>query len=300
MDSTIGFCGVGRMGTAMVSRLVDLGDKVVAWDKAPDRAEVMGAIGVEWASSPGDLAKRSAVVFTSLPNEAALDDAYAGKDGFLKTDVTGKLFIDVSTVSIGAAETISKQVTSRNAVFVECPVGGTVAPARTGQLIGMAGASDEAFLRAEPILRKLCRQVYHLGPVGNGARVKLAVNLPLSIYWEALGEALVLCRGAGITTNLLLEILAESSGGPNALRSRIPRLVEEIDTGAVVAPSFDIDTLRKDLRVMLQVASEAKSELPLVARALECYDAASASGWGARDETSMALYRLASPIHDRG
>jgi 3-hydroxyisobutyrate dehydrogenase len=108
-----------------------------------------------------------------------------------------------------------------------------------------------------------------------------------------LGEALVMCRDAGVDTEKMFEVLAESSGGPNALRSRISRLVGEIDHDDIVAPSFDIDGVRKDLRTMLQFAGEMGCELPMTSAALHCYDVASEEGWGRRDETAMAVYRLA-------
>jgi 3-hydroxyisobutyrate dehydrogenase len=122
--------------------------------------------------------------------------------------------------------------------------------------------------------------------------MKLAVNLPLSIYWEILGEALVMCRDAGIDTARMLDVLAESSGGPNALRSRIPRLMGEIDDGTIIDASFDIDGVRKDLRTMLAFAEELGCRLPMTSAALDCYDIASSEGWGARDESAMAVYRL--------
>ncbi len=293
MDSlVIGYCGVGRMGTAMVSRLIEQGRSLVVWDRDPSRAKDLTAVGARWATTAAQVAAEASIIMTSLPDAKALDEVFNGPSGLLSGTPAGKLFVEMSTVTPTTILALDAKIRAKGASFMDCPIGGTVGPAREGRLTGMAGGDPADFQKVEPVLKQLCRRVDYLGKVGSGSAMKLAVNLPLSIYWEVLGEALVMCRDAGIDTEKMFEVLAESSGGPNALRSRIPRLVGEIDKDNVIAPSFDIDGVRKDLRTMLQFAGEMGCELPMTSAALHCYDIASQDGWGPRDETAMAVYRL--------
>jgi hypothetical protein len=114
-----------------------------------------------------------------------------------RAGVQGRLVIEMSTLLPDQAEALAAQAAAAGADFLHCPVGGTVAPALKGQLLGLAGGTAAAFDRAKPVLDQLCRRVEHLGSPGAAARMKLAVNLPLAVYWQTLGESLALLRGAG-------------------------------------------------------------------------------------------------------
>jgi 3-hydroxyisobutyrate dehydrogenase len=220
-EMVIGFCGVGRMGTAMASRLIDQGRNLVVWDRNTVRSKDLIALGAQWPKTAAEEAAQSSMILTSLPDAQALYNVFNGPTGLLSASPIGRLFVEMSTVTPTTIRVLDADVRAKGASLLDCPIGGTVGPAREGRLVGMGGGDLADFQKAEPILRQLCRRVDHLGTVGSGSAMKLAVNLPLSIYWEVLGEALVLCRDAGIETEKMLEVLAESSGGPNALRSRI-------------------------------------------------------------------------------
>jgi 3-hydroxyisobutyrate dehydrogenase len=140
------------------------------------------------------------------------------------------------------------------------------------------------------VLEQLCRRVDHLGANGNGAAMKLAINLPLAVYWEALREAMSLIRDTGIDPARALEIMGESSGGANALKNRAGKIVTALAGGSPDV-GFDIDGIRKDLRTMADVAAGAGLALPVAAKALESYDAAAGEGWGGRDGSSLVAWR---------
>jgi 3-hydroxyisobutyrate dehydrogenase len=126
--------------------------------------------------------------------------------------------------------------------------------------------------------------------VGSGAVMKLAINLPLMVYWQAFGEALALCRDLGIDPARLMDLFADTSGGANVLKVRGPAIATMLkgeDPGAV---TFDIDLGRKDLRTMIAEGKARGVEMPLVERTLECFDEASREGWGARDGSSQSVY----------
>ena len=169
-------------------------------------------------------------------------------------------------------------------------MGGTVGPARQGRLLGVAGAAKEDFEKAKPLLEQMCRRVELVGPVGAGASMKLALNLPLLVYYQALAEAYTLCRHLGLDNAWLMAFLSETSGGPNVLKTRGPAIAAALDGKDAGAPSFDIDLVRKDLSTMLAEAEARGVTLPLVERTLAIYDAAAKEGWGERDGAWLPAY----------
>jgi 3-hydroxyisobutyrate dehydrogenase len=140
----------------------------------------------------------------------------------------------------------------------------------------------------------LCRRVEHVGAVGAGASMKLAINLPLLVYYQALGEALSLCASLNIDPARLVDIFADTSGGPNVLKVRGPAIAGAL-RGEVTSPvTFDVDLIRKDLRTMLEEGAGLGVELPLTRRVLECYDAAARDGLGKSDATMLPAHWLSA------
>ncbi|HTZ80190.1 MAG TPA: NAD(P)-dependent oxidoreductase [Stellaceae bacterium] len=288
----IGLLGIGRMGAAIGERIIDQGHRLTVWNRSADKARRLTERGATLAASPAAVAGSAEIVLTILTDAAAIEAVYDGPQGLLAGDVGGRLLIDMSTVSPATTVALARRVRAKGAAFLECPVGGTVGPARDGKLLGMAGGSAEDFARAKPLLDQLCRRVDLLGPNGTGSAMKLAINLPLVVYWEALGEAMSLCRDAGIDAAKMIEILTESSGGTNAIKTRGPKILAALKEGAKPEVGFDIDGLAKDLRTMVSVAKSMGIELPVAARALDCCAEASKAGWGNRDGSSLAVYRV--------
>ena len=286
----IGFCGTGRMGTAMVLRLIDQGHRLTVWNRTEAKAKPLLERGARWAATPAALAQSHDIVISILTDTRAVERVYSGDSGLLSGAVKGKLFIEMSTVPPATIRALATAVRAKGAGLVDCPVGGTIGPARDGKLLGLAGGEAADFARAKPILEQLCRRVDHLGANGNGAAMKLAINLPLCVYWEALREAMALIRDTGIDPAKALEIMGESSGGANALKSRAGKIVTALAGGAPDV-GFDIDGIRKDLRTMAEVAKAAGVALPVAAKTLESYDEAAAGGWGGRDGSSLVAWR---------
>jgi 3-hydroxyisobutyrate dehydrogenase len=123
--------------------------------------------------------------------------------------------------------------------------------------------------------------------------MKLAINLPLLVYWQALGEALSLCAPLGIEPARLIDILADTSGGPNMLKTRGSAIAATLQGQETSPVTVDIEMMRKDLRTMIEEARAMSRTLPLTSRALECFDEAVKDGWGARDVTMFPVRFLA-------
>jgi 3-hydroxyisobutyrate dehydrogenase len=286
----IGIAGLGRMGSAIGERLIAVGHQLIVWNRSPDKAATLLAVGAELASSPAELATKADAIITILTDASAIDRVYRGSDGLLAAELTGKLVIEMSTVQPGTETRLADEVLGRGAAFVECPVGGTVDPARAGKLIGLVGGDAEDVARAHPILEQLCRRIEHVGPVGAGASMKLAINLPLLVYYQALGEAYSLCRHLGNDPTAVMDLFADSSGGANVLKVRGPAVAKALSGEEFIAPSFDVDSIRKDLRTMIAEAEARGIDLPLVERTLAIYDEASQAGWGGRDGSSLPAF----------
>ena len=165
----IGVAGVGRMGGAIAARLIEVGHQVTVWNRTPDKVKPLADAGARVAGTPAELAAGVEAVVTILTNPDALAAVYEGPDGLLAGDAKGKLFIEMSTVQPQHEVALAEKVRAKGGMFVECPVGGTVGPARQGKLLGVAGAEKEDFEKARPILDQLCRRVELVGPVGAGA-----------------------------------------------------------------------------------------------------------------------------------
>jgi 3-hydroxyisobutyrate dehydrogenase len=285
----IGIAGTGRMGLAMGQRLIDQGFDVVVWNRTKEKAKALTDAGAATAESPAALAKAADIVITCLTNAEAIDTMYRGKDGLLSGDVAGKLFIEMSTVRPETEEKLAADIRAKGGAMIESPVGGSTVPAKDGKLIGFVGGDEKDVASAMPVLKALCRRTEHVGPVGAGASFKLAINLPLSIYWQALGEALSLCHHHGVDPARVADIFSDTSGGPNVLKVRGGAVASAMK-GEKVAGGFDIDSVRKDMRTMLEEAKARGVELPLIAQTLVCYDEAAKAGLGACDPANETAY----------
>jgi 3-hydroxyisobutyrate dehydrogenase len=284
----IGVAGIGKMGASIAARLIEVGHDVTVWNRSPEKAKAV--TGASVAASPAELAARSEAVITILTDAAALDAVYHGPAGLLSTDVKGKLFIEMSTVLPATEIALADAARKKGAVFVECPVGGSTGPARQGKLIGLLGGEATDAERARPILDQLCRRIEHAGPVGSGAVLKFSVNLPLMIYWQALGEALALCRDLPIDKARLLDMLSETSGAANVLKVRAPGVAAMLKGGDAGPVTFNVDGGIKDMKAMLAEAKVHGVELPLLERTLGCYEETKRHRSGGAEISTVSAY----------
>src|SRR2546427_7259097 len=179
----IGMAGTGRMGAAIAQRLAGRGHQVTVWNRTANKAR---ALGLDVADSATRLAEVSETLISILTDAAALESVYGQ---LLAGDVKGKLFIEMSTVRPETVKRLAEKVKAKGAAFVECPVGGTVGPAKEGKLFGFAGGEAADVARARPLLDQLCRRVEHVRPGGARAAVKLGIHLPLLVFLPAFRAA---------------------------------------------------------------------------------------------------------------
>ena len=279
------------MGSAMVRRLMGSGLSVQVWNRSQGRAQALLDEGAGWAATPAELARSCDTVITMLTDDAALESVYLGADGLLASVPPGALFIDMSTVPPATAQRIGQRVAAAGARFLECPVGGSVGPARDGKLLGFVGGEAVDLERARPVLTPLCRSIEHVGGLGAGATMKLAINLPLMVYWQTLAESLSIMQPLGLDPARVVDILADTSGGPNMLKARGPAIAQAL-AGSPGPVSVDVATMRKDMRAMLAEAAAHQRRLPLTELALRTFEQASSQGLDGADCTQLPVWWL--------
>ncbi|MHB2166380.1 NAD(P)-dependent oxidoreductase [Alsobacter sp. R-9] len=289
----VAICGTGKMGSAMAERLLSQGHAVTVWNR--DRAKLgrLTALGAVAAATPAEAAGSAEAVITMVLDEAAIDAVYRGPDGILSGAIRGRLVVDMSTVLPATSARLAADVAAAGADFVECPVGGSVGPAKNGQLLGLVGGSDAAVARARPILETLCRRVEHVGPAGAGAKLKLAVNLPLIVYWQALGEAMSLLKTLDLPPERIVDILSDTSGTPAAMKLRGPDIARRLGGAAPSAAAFDMGAARKDLALMTRFATSQGDRIPVTEAALAAYVGALAAGVPTTDDATAVAVLLA-------
>ena len=288
----IGIAGIGKMGNAIGTRLLGLGYDVSVWNRSADKTAGLVSAGAQLAASPKLLAESVDVVLTLLTNESALDDVYSGPEGLLSGNVKQTIFIDMSTVKPAKPKEMAVRANSVGAIFLECPVGGSVGPAKEGKLLGFVGGNSADVEKVKPLLDQLCKRVEHVGTYGAGSTVKLAVNLPLMVYWQTLGESLSLVEPLGIDPSRMIDILSDSSGGPNMLKVRGAMIAQTLKQKKSDQVTVSVSTMRKDMRSMLDQAQTTQRNLPLTALALEKFNAAAESGLDEKDCTELPVWWL--------
>jgi 3-hydroxyisobutyrate dehydrogenase len=284
----LGVAGIGKMGAPVAARLIEVGHEVAVWNRTPEKAKAVAGASV--AANPAELAQKSEATITILTDAAALDAVYNGRSGLLDGNIAGKLFIDMSTVLPATETALARAVRAKGAAFVECPVGGSTGPARQGKLIGLMGAEPADAARARPLLEQLCRRLEHAGPVCSGAVLKFTINLPLMVYWQALGEALALTRSLTIDPDRLMDLLGDTSGAANVLKVRAPGIAAMLKGGAGGPVTFDVDGGIKDMQSMLAEAKSRGIQLPLVERTLACYQETKQHRSGNAEISAVSVY----------
>lgn len=286
----VGIAGIGRMGAAIAERLLKHGHQVTVWNRTPAKAQALTQHGATIAASPVQLVASADIILSILTDANAITAAYDDPSGLLSGAVAGKLFVEMSTVRPDTQRALAARIRAKGAAMIDCPVGGTTGPARDGKLLAFVGGDAADLARAMPLLEQLCRRIEHVGPIGAGASLKLAINLPLLVYWQAVGEALALCQPLGLEPARLISIFADTSGGPNVLKTRGGMLADAMQGKAPASTTFNIDSIRKDMATMIEEARAlGYDELPVTARALECFDEVSRAGLGDGDAVMLPM-----------
>ncbi|MBA2720141.1 MAG: NAD(P)-dependent oxidoreductase [Chloroflexi bacterium] len=283
--ATVGVLGIGRMGSAMARALAEAGHDLVLWNRSSDAATSLAAeLGVRTATNPRELAATAGITISMLADGPAVDAVYGGPDGLIAGARSGTVLIDASTVPPSTLRAHDTAARAAGAGLLDAPVSGSVALAEAGKLTLMIGGDAADLERARPVLDALAATIFHLGPLGSGAAMKLAVNTVIFGLNEAVAEALVLAEAAGVPRELAYDVLAASAvGAPFVGYKRGAFLDPE---GTPVA--FALDLAAKDLGLIADLAAACGVRLPQAEIDLDVIQAASLGGRGGRDFSTVA------------
>lgn len=288
----VAFCGLGRMGQQMATRVAQAGFPTVLWNRTAETAHLLSAAtGARVASTPADAARDADVVLTMLTDGPALLAVLGGPDGVLAGLRPGTVVVDCSTTGADLARQAARLCSANGVVFLDCPVSGSTAVAGRGELGLMVGGDAADLERVRPVLASFGRTVVHVGATGAGAAAKVAVNGLLHTFSTALAESLVAAEAAGVSRPALFDVLAAGVLSNTFLGYKRDAFMEP--QSAAVA--FDLTTATKDLTLAVAASREAGLTESVLGRALELHRHALADGYGEQDMAAMAAWFGARP-----
>jgi len=251
--TTVGLLGTGRMGSGMARALARAGMAPILYNRTPERAaELAAEIGTRVAESPAALAAGVDVLLSMVADGPAVEDLYRGPGGLLEGLRAGTVAVDLSTVPPSTIRGLEADVRARGAGILDSPVSGSVGGAASGDLTLMVGGTAEDLERARPALEPLAKVIFHVGPLGSGAAMKLAVNAVVFGLNNALAEALVLAERAGIERSQAYDVLAASAVGAPFVQYKRAAFVDPDGTPT----AFALELAEKDLRLITALADE--------------------------------------------
>ncbi len=286
-EPTVAILGTGRMGSAMAERLASRGVTVVVYNRSPEPAAALAErIGATVAATPAEAAATADVTISMVADDDAVRALYDGPDGVAAGIRAGSVAVDCSTVLPDAIRSVAGAVRARDAGILDAPVSGSTSSTLAGELTIMVGGEAADLTRARPILDHLARRVFHLGPLGTGAAMKLAVNTLIYGLNGAVAEGLLLAERNGIDRALAYDVLAASAAGAPYVGYKRNAFVSPETTPV----AFSLGLADKDLRLIDILAEESGTEMPQAAVNLEVIRAAEASMGEDADFSTVASH----------
>ena len=285
----IGFIGLGLMGTPIVLNLLKAGFAVSVWNRTQPKAAPALEAGASWAETIPALVGQSDIVMMMVTDAAASEAVICGPDGVLDHAKPGTTLIDMGSIAPEMSRSIAERATARGVAMLDAPVTGNPNVARAGKLGIMVGGEAAVLDRVRPVLEALSAVIVRAGPSGAGSTLKLVNNLILGVAIEAVAEALVLARKAGIDPDCVRQITSVGGARTGAMETRGARMI-----AGDFSPHFSADNMHKDLSTALRLADSLGAAAPVGAAALEMLRAARAQGKGSMD--SAVVYQVLAQL----
>jgi 3-hydroxyisobutyrate dehydrogenase-like beta-hydroxyacid dehydrogenase len=266
------------MGGRIAKRLLDAGHTVTGYNRTKSKAEWLLDAGMQWAESPRAVAHLADMTFSMVTNTAALQAVTGGSDGILAGLVSGKIYIDMSTVSPAVSRELAAQVAAKGAHMLDAPVSGSVITLEQGKLSIMVGGDPTACEKAKPILQDIGPTVTHVGGNGLAAAMKIATNLSLVVQMLAFSEGVLLAEKSGIKRETAVEVLLNSVIASPMVKYRGPFVLEMPEEAW-----FDVNMMQKDLNLALELGQQTDVPLPTTAVTNEFLTAARGMGLADKD-----------------
>jgi 3-hydroxyisobutyrate dehydrogenase-like beta-hydroxyacid dehydrogenase len=277
--------GAGNMAGAMVGTLRRAGFDVTVWNRTAERGEAVAEThGAATAATAADAVRGAEVVLSSLADDEAVLATYLGGAGAASGAGPDQVLLEMSTIAPATALRAGEAVAERGAAFLDAPVSGSVPVVEKGELTIMVGGDAAALERARPVLDALAAKVFHVGSLGAGATVKLAVNALVHAIDVGLSEALVLAEKAGVDRTAAYDVFAAGAAAAPFVVYKRPAFEHPED-----APlTFTLDLMAKDLDLILSLADAVDAPMEQGERNREIVRRALAAGFSGRDMSAVA------------
>lgn len=269
----IAFIGLGTMGAPMALNLLKAGHSLRVYDQLAANLDAAQAAGATISATAAQAIEAAEIVITMLPTGQIVHSVLGGATGLFATAQGEKLFIDCSTIAPNDARALGQEAAAQGQGFVDAPVSGGVQGARDATLAIMAGGTAEAFARAEPILQRMARVVYHAGETGAGQSAKICNNMLAAVIMAGTAEALALGESLGLEMTTLSAIIGKSSGGSFLMErwNPVPGIVAEAPSSRGYNNGFQLQLMLKDLGLALDAARAGRRPVPMGALAQNLY-----------------------------
>ncbi|HVP52662.1 MAG TPA: NAD(P)-dependent oxidoreductase [Terriglobales bacterium] len=265
----VAFLGLGIMGRPMAANLVKAGHEIITWNRSSGKE----VAGVRAAATPREAAEGAEVVWICVSDTAAVEQVLFGDDGVEGALKPGMIVADSSTISPMATRDFARRISKRGAEYVDAPVTGSKAGAESGQLIFMAGGSEEALERLKPLWSAMGKNLFRMGDVSMGQASKLGMNLMIALIYEGFAEALALTGKLGVKPDALMPLIQASMVRSGVIDYKAPFVLRRD-----FSPNFPLRLMHKDIQLMLDAAKEQRVKLPGLETVAEIYDIAAEEG----------------------
>jgi 3-hydroxyisobutyrate dehydrogenase-like beta-hydroxyacid dehydrogenase len=283
--ANLGFVGLGLMGSRIVKRLLAAEHQVSGYNRTREKAESLIQVGMKWKDTPREVVQAADITFSMVMDTAALSSVTEGPDGILTGLSSGKIYVDMSTVSPRLIRDLAGRVAAAGAQMLEAPVSGSVPAAESGTLIIYVGGEADVLEKVRPIFEQLGQKIIHVGTNGQAIATKIAINLNLPTQLIPLFEGLLLAERSGIPRATALDALLNSVAASTAMKYRAPfilKMPEEV--------WFSAAMMQKDIRLALELGEELGVSLRSAQLVSEMLTKAIGSGWG--DEDFAVLFKV--------
>ncbi|KAI8574148.1 hypothetical protein RHMOL_Rhmol01G0332000 [Rhododendron molle] len=282
MEGEVGFLGLGIMGKAMSMNLLRHGFKVTVWNRTLSRCDELVEHGASVAETPAAVVKKCKYTIAMLSDPSAALSVVFDKDGVLEQICHGKGYIDMSTVDSDTSMKISEAITSKGGYFLEAPVSGSKKPAEDGQLVILAAGEKTLYEEALPAFDVMGKKSFFLGKVGNGAKMKLVVNMIMGSMMNAFSEGLILADKSGLSSQTLLDVLDLGAIANPMFKMKGPTMIQKN-----YSPAFPLKHQQKDMRLALALGDENSVSMPAAAASNEAFKKARSMGLGDLDFSAV-------------
>jgi 2-hydroxy-3-oxopropionate reductase len=280
----IGFIGLGIMGRPMAKNLIKAGYKLTVYDKFA-KVDDLAALGAEGAASNKEVAAKSDVVITMLPNSPHVTEAILGPEGVIEGIGAGKIVVDMSSIAPAVSQEVGEALKAKGAAFLDAPVSGGEPKAIDGTLAIMAGGDQKTFDTVKPVLEKMGSSVILVGDIGSGNVTKLANQIVVALNIAAISEAFVLAVKAGVDPAKIFDAIKGGLAGSTVMNAKVPMILE-----GNFKPGFRIELHIKDLQNALDTAHSLNVPIPLTAMVMETLQALKVDGLETSDHSAIVQY----------